>query len=147
MLNQETKKLFDKGIETLTEGNIVAALSYFEKALKIEENPVISSFFAFCIAKERGQVQKAIVLCTDAIKEDPENSFHYLNLGKILLLKKEKEEAVNIFRQGLQYEENQQIEDELNKLGTRKSLIIPFLKRSNLINKYLGLILSRLKLR
>ena len=147
MLNQETKKHFDKGIKTLNKGNILAALSFFEKALKIEENPVISSFFAFCIAKERGQVQKAISLCKDAIKEDPEKSFHYLNLGKIYLLEKEKEEAVNIFRQGLQYEENQQIVDELNKLGTRKSLILPFLKRSNFINKYLGLILNRFKVR
>ena len=50
MLNQETKKLFDKGIKTLNEGNIVAALSHFEKALQIEKTPIISSFFAFCIA-------------------------------------------------------------------------------------------------
>jgi len=147
MLKQETKELFDKGVKTLNEGNILAALSHFEKALIIEKNPVISSFLAFCIAKERGQVQKAISLCKNAINEDPENSFHYLNLGKIYLLEKEKEEAVNIFRQGLHHEENQQIVAELNKLGTRKSLIIPFLKRSNFINKYLGIILSRLKLR
>ena len=147
MVNPETKKLFEKGIKTLTEGNILSALSYFEKASKIEDNPLISSYLAFCTAKERGQVQKAISLCNDAIKDDPENSFHYLNLGKIYLLEKEKEEAVNIFRQGLQYEKNQQIADELNKIGTRKPLIIPFLKRSNVINKYLGIILSRLKLR
>jgi len=62
-------------------------------------------------------------------------------------LKRKNEEAVNIFRQGLHYEENQHIADELNKIGTRKPLIIPFLKRSNVINKYLGIILSRLKLR
>ena len=147
MVNPETKKLFDKGIKTLTEGNILSALSCFEKASKIEDNPLISSYLAFCTAKERGQVQKAISLCNDAIKDDPENSFHYLNLGKIYLLEKEKEEAVNIFRQGLHYEENQHIADELNKIGTRKPLIIPFLKRSNVINKYLGIILSRLKLR
>jgi len=90
MVNPETKKLFDKGIKTLTEGNILSALSCFEKASKIEENPLISSYLAFCIAKERGQVQKAISLCNDAIKEDPENSFHYLNLGKIYILEKEK---------------------------------------------------------
>jgi tetratricopeptide (TPR) repeat protein len=148
MVNSETKKLFDKGIKTLTEGNILSALSCFEKALKIEENPLISSYLAFCIAKERGQVQKAISLCNDAIKEDPENSFHYLNLGKIYLLEKKNEEAVNIFRQGLHhYEQNHQILDELNKIVTRKPLIIPFLKRSNVINKYLGIIFSRLKLR
>jgi tetratricopeptide (TPR) repeat protein len=146
MLNPEAKKLFDKGIKTLTEGNNLSALSCFEKASKIEDDPLISSFFAFCIAKERGHFQKAISLCTDAIKADPEKSSHYLNLGKIYLLEKKKEEAINIFRQGLHYEENQQILDELNKIGTRKPLIIPFLKRSNVINKYLGMLLSRIKL-
>ena len=147
MLNQEVKNLFDQGVKTLNEGNILAALSHFEKASIIEKNPMINSFLAFCIARERGQVQKAISLCKDAINEDTGNSFHYLNLGKIYLLEKKKEEAVNIFRQGLHHEENQQIVDELNKLGTRKTLIIPFLKRSNFINKYLGIISSRLKLR
>jgi len=147
MLNPETKKLFDKGIEALTKGNIIYALSCFEKAIKIEENPLISSFLAFCIAKERGQVQKAISLCEDAIKKEPDNSFHYLNLGKIYLLEKKKAEAINIFRQGLHYEENQQIVDELDKLGTRKPPVIPFLKRNNFVNKYLGIILRRLKLR
>ena len=108
---------------------------------------MISSFFAFCIAKERGEIKKAISLCTDAIKEEPENSFHYLNLGKVYLIRKDKKEAVNAFRQGLQHEENQQIVDELDRLGTRKPPPIPFLKRSNIINKYLGMILSRIKLR
>ena len=131
----------------MSEGKILAALSCFEKAFTIEEDPLISSFFAFCIAKERGEVQKAISLCNAAIKKEPANSFHYLNLGKIYLLKKNNKEAINIFRQGLNYEENQQIVDELNKVGIRKPPIIPFLKRSNIINKYLGMILSRLKLR
>ena len=147
MANPESKKLFDKGIDALSEGKILAALSCFEKAFAIEEDPLIGSFFAFCIAKERGEVQKAISLCNAAIKKEPGNSFHYLNLGKIYLLEKNNKEAINIFRQGLSYEENQQIADELNKLGTRKPPIIPFLKRSNIINKYLGMILSRLKLR
>jgi len=147
MVNPEAKQLFDKGIQALAEGTILSALSCFEKALAIEEDPFISSFFAFCIAKERGEIRKAISLCNAAIEKEPENSFHYLNLGKIYLIKKDNKEAINIFRQGLNYEENQQIVDELNKLGTRKPPVIPFLKRNNIINKYLGMILSRLKLR
>jgi tetratricopeptide (TPR) repeat protein len=147
MVNPEAKQLFDKGMQTLAEGNIIAALSCFEKALATEDDPLISSFFAFCIAKERGEVQKAISLCTAAIKKEPEISFHYLNLGKIYLLRKDKKEAIHTFRQGLHYENNQQIIDELNRLGTRNPPLIPFLKRGNIINKYLGMILSRLKLR
>ena len=147
MVNPAAKQLFNKGMQELTEGKTLAALSCFEKALAIEDDPLISSFFAFCIAKERGEIQKAIAFCNAAMKKEPENSFHYLNLGKIYLVKKDIKEAINIFRQGLHYEENQQIVHALNKLGTRKPPVIPFLKRRNIINKYLGMILSRLKLR
>jgi tetratricopeptide (TPR) repeat protein len=147
MVNPEAKQFFDQGLHELNEGKILAALSFFEKALSREEDPLISSFFAFCMARERGEIKKAISLCTAAIKREPENSFHYLNLGKIYLLKKDNREAINIFRQGLNYEENRQIVHELNKLGTRKPPIIPFLKRRNILNKYLGLMLGRLKLR
>jgi tetratricopeptide (TPR) repeat protein len=147
MTNPESKRLFDKGMDSLSAGNILAALSCFENALALEEDPLIGSFLAFCIAKERGEFQKAISICNAAISKEPGNSLHYLNLGRIYLLRKDNREAIDIFRRGLNYEENRQIADELNALGTRKPPVIPFLKRNNIINKYLGLILSRLKLR
>jgi len=136
-----------KGVEALDQNNTLSALFYFEKALDIEESPIISSYFAFCIAKERGQLSKAISLCEEAIKKDPESSIHYLNLGRIYLLSNKREDAIKIFREGLNYEANQKIVDELNKLGTRKFPVISFLKRSSLINKYLGIIFNKLRLR
>ncbi len=147
MVNPEARELFDKGKEALDEGNILSALTYFEKASKIEDNPSINSFLAFCVAKERGHFQKAISLCAGAIEADPKNSFHYLNLGKIYLLEKKKKEAIDIFREGLRHEENREIIDELCSLGTRKPSVIPFLNRNNVVNRYLGIILSRLRLR
>ena len=147
MVNPEAKQLFDKGNRYLNEGNVIAALSCFEKALSLEEDPLISSCFAFCIAKERGEVKKAIAFCNEAIAKEPENSLHYLNLGRIYLLNKEKNKAIDIFRKGLHYQNDQLIVDELQRLGTRKPPIVRFLKRTNFINKYLGMILSRLKLR
>ncbi|WP_442891754.1 tetratricopeptide repeat protein [Dissulfurispira sp.] len=98
-------------------------------------------------SKGRGQIRKAISLCEDAIKGEPENPIHYLNLGKIYLHAGDKETAIHAFRAGLKYKINQQIIDELNKLQTRKPPVIPFLERNNPINKYLGIILSRLGLR
>lgn len=147
MSDPESKNLFDKGIRQLTEGNTLSALSYFERASQLKETPLIFSCLAFCIAKERGQVKKAIAMCQDAISTEPENSSHYLNLGKIYLIEKKKEEAVNVFRKGLHYEENEQIVDELNKLGTRRPPVLPFLERSNFLNKCLGILLSRLGIR
>jgi len=143
----EVERLFTKGLEALANGSILSALVFFEKAIKIENNPAIWSYLAFCIAKERGQFSKAISLCEEAIKKEPNNSAHYLNLGRIYLFTYKKAEAINIFREGLNYEANQQIVDELNKLIIRKPPVIPFLKRKNPLNKYLGIILKLLRLR
>jgi tetratricopeptide (TPR) repeat protein len=138
---REIEGLFREGLEALAQGNTLSALSSFEKAISIENTPVISSHYAFCIARARGQVHKAIALCEDAIKKEPDNSQHYLNLGRIYLVDHNKEHAMRIFREGLNCESNQQIIDELNKLGPRKRPVIPFLKRSNPVNKHLGIIL------
>jgi hypothetical protein len=83
----------------------------------------------------------------EAIKKEPQNSLLYLNLGRIYRLSKRKGDAVKIFREGLKFEVNQQIIDELTKIGIRKRPVIPFLKRSNPLNKYLGVILHKLRLR
>lgn len=145
MSGKEIDGLFKKGLESLAQGNTLSALSCFEKAINIDNSPIISSHYAFCIAKARGQVSKAISLCEEAIKKEPQNSLHYLNLGRIYLITNNKEDAIKTFREGLNYEPNQQIVDELNRFGPRKPPVIPYLKRSNPINKHLGIILRRKK--
>ncbi|HAM53507.1 MAG TPA: hypothetical protein DCP92_23480 [Nitrospiraceae bacterium] len=147
MAENDAERLFRKGLDALAEGSTLAALAAFEKAVQLEDNPLYSTYFAFCVAKERGQFQLAETLCEKAIAREPKNSVHYFNLGKIYLLARKKGDAIRIFRDGLRCEENKEISEELNKLGTRKTPIIPFLKRNNPVNKYLGIILGRMGLR
>lgn len=143
----EAEKLFQRGIKSVHAGDTLAALAFLEKAFRMDDSPAVSSYLAYCIAKERGQVAKAIALCEDAVKKDPSNAVHYLNLGRIYLIDRKKTAAVDAFREGLKHEMNPHIIDELHRLGLRKPPVIPFLKRSNPVNKYLGLFLSRLRLR
>ena len=58
-----------------------------------------------------------------------------------------KLDAIKILREGLKHEKNQQIIDELDSLGTRKPPVLFFLRRSNPLNKYLGILLRKLGLR
>jgi tetratricopeptide (TPR) repeat protein len=145
--HSEMERLLERGSEAISQGEIISALSYFERALHIEESPVASSCFAFCIARERGQLSQAISLCTQAMRQEPQNPVHYLNLGRIYLLTGMKLDAIKILREGLRHEKNQQIIDELDSLGTRKPPILFFLKRSNPLNKYIGILLKKLGLR
>ena len=143
----EAEEFFTRGLNELAVGHGLSALVYFEKAVQIKEVPVYVSYLALCIAKERGQIRKAISLCEEAIKREPENPIHYLNLGKIYLHAGDREAAIRAFRAGLKHEMNREIINELIKLQTRKPPVIPFLSRNNPINKYLGIILTRLGLR
>ena len=139
MQSTDGEGLLKRGLEAIAQGDTLSALSYFEKAINIERSPDVCSYYALCIAKERGQVSYAVSLCKEAIQKEPGNSLHYLNLGKIYLIENNKEEAIKTFRAGLDYETNPLIIDELNKLGPRKPPILPFLERSNPINRYLGI--------
>lgn len=143
----EPDKLFARGLSALNNGNCLSALAYFEKALQLENNPTFCSYFAFCLAKERGQYNNAVSLCKQAIETEPNNSIHYLNLGRIYTLLGNKPEAMLVFRQGLGHGNNPQITAELDRLGARKPPVLPFLKRNNPLNKYLGIFLKRVGLR
>jgi tetratricopeptide (TPR) repeat protein len=147
MQTPETEAIFASGVKMLAQGDTLAALSLFEKAVQMEDRPIYSSYYAFCIAKERGQFQLAVTLCQKAMAKEPLEPAHYLNLGKIFLIAGKKDDAIRTFREGLHQEHHQQIIDELNAIGTRKPPLFPFLKRSNPLNKYLGVILKRLGIR
>jgi tetratricopeptide (TPR) repeat protein len=99
------------------------------------------------MATERGQIYEALKLCNDALSQEPDNPVHYLNLGRIYLHAGKKEEALLSMRKGLSFGENQTLRSLLEKIGTRGKPVFPFLNRNSFLNKYIGLLLHRLKLR
>jgi len=147
MTEAETEIFFTKGVQSLARGEWPTALASFENAARLKSTPLHNSFLALCMARERGQFKKAIALSTEALEAEPDNSVLYLNLGKIYLLQKERDEAIRIFRQGLGREVNEQIIAELDRLGSRKPPPLSLLHRDNPLNKYLGIILTKLGLR
>ena len=87
----EAEELFEKGVEASDTGNWISALALFEKAVQLQDKPVFHSCLAACIAKERGQYNKAVQLCNEALEKEPENPLHYLNLGRISLFQGRKD--------------------------------------------------------
>ena len=147
MTESENVTSIDKGREALSKGDTLSALSWFEKAADTEDNLSASSYLAFCMAKERGLLTKGISWCEESLRKEPENAVHYLNLGRIYLLMKKREEAIRNLREGRKHGSNEEIADELHRLGIRSSPVLLFLKRSNPLNKYLGILLKMLRLR
>lgn len=144
---QEASREFDRASDCLAADNPVAAMGHLEKALKGNDNPEWYSYLGYCIARERGQYRKGMELCCRSIEADGTNPLHYLNLAKIHLLSNNKEEAIAVLREGLSKGGNEEVETMLKEVGARKPPVLSFLDRDNPINKYLGLLLSRVGLR
>jgi tetratricopeptide (TPR) repeat protein len=141
-------KHFQKALSLIKEDNTLDALFFLDKIIDHTEEPEVLSSFGLCIALERGKVKDAIDLCIKAIDRDSENVFHHLNLGKVYLKDGKKAVGIDIFRKGLRLnaynDASREINLILNKLGTRRKPSLPFLKRSHFINKYIGIVLSKL---
>lgn len=141
------QKEFERAQQELDHNNVLAALACLERGLSIRNDPFWHSRLGFCVAKQRGHLTRAFELCRNAIEHDPDNSLHYLYLGKVYLIAGKKYEALQAFRQGMMLGESQEIERILDTIGARKPPVISFLSRDNLLNKYLGIILGRLGIR
>jgi tetratricopeptide (TPR) repeat protein len=143
----EAEDLVAKGLAALDHDHTHLALVCFERAREIEMSPLVSSSLGFCLAAARGELDRGIELCREAIGEEPDNALHHRNLGRVLLLAGRKDEALLAFRQGLRLGRDEGIIRELDRLGTRKPPVIRALGRNHPLNKWLGIILSRLGFR
>lgn len=141
------EKEFLRARRELDEGNVLAALACLERALKISDDPRWHSCFGFCIAKERGHITRGLELCRTALEREPQNSEHYLYLGKVHLLAGNKVDALTILRQGMHIDGSPEIALLLSSIGNRKQPVIASLPRDNPVNKWLGFILNRLGVR
>jgi tetratricopeptide (TPR) repeat protein len=149
MLMQDDKsyiELIEKGITFLNDNNRLAALACFDRAFARGDSPILLSYLSYCIATERGQIAEALKLCNKALAQEPDNPIHYLNFGRIHLHAGNKGEALSALRKGLSLGDDETIKSLLEKHGTRRKPVLPFLRRSNFLNRYIGLLLQRLKL-
>ena len=147
MVYTDTANFFDKGVEALRHDHLFLARVCFEQAALGGKSPAISSYLALCRAKTRGEFGEAIALVEEAMALEPRNPVHYLNLGRIHLLAGDRPQALDTFRRGARYDRSGEIGRELESMGVRKRPVIPFLARSNPLNRYLGLFLTRLGVR
>ncbi|ORJ62151.1 tetratricopeptide repeat protein [Geothermobacter hydrogeniphilus] len=147
MSRERFNVLVERGKQAIAEGDTLLALVLFEDAARLSATPLVKSHLAYCLAREKKQYQKAIAMCLAAQQSDPGKSLHYLNLGKVYLEAGQKGRAIRAFRQGLKMERNQEIIDQLKRLGQRKPPPVAALPREHFLNRKLGVLLSRVGMR
>jgi tetratricopeptide (TPR) repeat protein len=157
---EQSKKLpiksdyFAEVQQLLRRGNGKQALETLREGIaKFPSDPFLLSYYGCLIAIVENNPREGIKICEEAIQKlDASMPFgteffypaFYLNLGRAYLKGNRKVEAIRAFQKGLKSDpENSDILWELKKLGTRKTPAVPFLNRSNPINKYIGMLLSK----
>jgi tetratricopeptide (TPR) repeat protein len=125
--------------------------------VKYAEDPFLLSYFGYLTALLEGRYRNGIESCKRAIVlfekkslsslEDVEvrlNAVLYLNLGRAYLAGGKKKDAIDTLQKGLRFDkQNKDLVGELETLGIRKYVPVPFLDRSNLINAFLGRMLRK----
>ncbi|UCF87657.1 MAG: hypothetical protein JSV71_02830 [Nitrospiraceae bacterium] len=148
-MSGEARDYYLKGVKAIEGGRTLEALALVEKALKTEpESPRYQSLFGLCIAKERGQITDALEICEGALRAEPDIIEHYLYLGKVYRSAGLSIKAIDVIRKGLKIDSKHPgLIAEIETFGLRKNPVISYLSRQSVLNKYLGIIFSRLGLR
>lgn len=145
---EEKKKLLDQGYQLLKGGYPKLAIEPFEKILEDGERmPLCLSLLGLAIMRSGGDKKRAIELCKEAVRMDIAEPQYYINLAEACQRAGIKSWAVKAIQMGLNKADKNShlLQKEMKKFGLRKRPPIPFLSRSNPINKFIGIILSRLK--
>lgn len=140
----------------LKKNNQREALKLLTDALdRYPTNPFIWSYQGYLEAAVNKKYSKGVNTCRHAFKILREHvpfgeefffPILYLNLGKAYLAADKRKKAYESFKKGLEIDVgNNKLLDELKKLGIRKQPPLPFLKRSNPLNKYLGRFSQKMK--
>ena len=144
---------FEEVQHLLRRGNGKSALNTLRHAIEnFPSDPFLLSYYGCLVAIVENNPKEGIKICEDAVKMlDTSMPFgaeifypvFYLNLGRAHLKGSKKDAALRVFQEGLRYDPgNHDILWEMKKMGMRKKPLLPFLSRSNPINKYIGMLLN-----
>lgn len=97
------------------------------------------SHYGLCVAVVEKQTRKGVELCQAAISAQFYQTVHYANLVKLYLERDDRRNAVKTLQLGLRRMPGDARLHELRRtMGYRRSPVIPFLGRDNIINVILG---------
>lgn len=120
-------------------------------AVDYPDNAIILSYYGYLQSLVDGKHQSAVASCRKALAlfhpaDSKSARILYpilcLNLGRTCISAGKKKEAFDAFNKGLDYDKgHSELKKEIRLLGMRRRPPVPFLSRSNPVNKYLGKLL------
>jgi Flp pilus assembly protein TadD len=131
---------FKEGMALLRNNYARKALPHFTRALELDKaNPFYISYLGVAMAAGERNWDAGEELCLQAVKMRRTQPELYLNLADVYRLAGKRQEAIETLTQGLQMtKRDPRIAEALNRYGSRRSPVLPFLDRNNVLNRRLG---------
>jgi len=140
----ELTEVAERGIGLCRRGDWDSGLTLLGKVAEDEPLPVLSgafySFLGYGIARFDKRYREGLSLCEYAVKVDVCEPENYVNLARVLLLRGKRRRALGVLNRGLALApESASLIALRMELGVRRGPVIPFLARSNPLNRLCGL--------
>lgn len=131
---------FKECLKHLRNGHPDEALVYVQRALRsAPKNPFYLSYAGLLAALAEQRFGDAEWFCLEALELRRNHPQLYLNLAQVHQTAGRPREAIEVLERGLvQTSRDHRIRCALQKLGKRRKPVLPFLQRSNPMNRILG---------
>jgi Flp pilus assembly protein TadD len=137
---------FKQGMRKLRDGDSDNALVHFRIAAELEKhNPYYMSFLGVSLARAEREWTPALQLCQMALSIKRNEPQLYLNLAEVYKSAGRREEALTILdRAAVSLGRDARVLRARKRLGRRRSPVLTFLNRQNILNRQLGILRHRL---
>jgi tetratricopeptide (TPR) repeat protein len=131
---------FKEGVALLKNGYPHKALLRLRRAFEYEkQNPFYQSFLGLSIARAERKWDQAAELCEIAVQLRRNELQFHLNLAEVYALAARRTKAIDTLDAALElFGEEIRLRRARCRIEKRRSPVLPFLKRDNLLNRKLG---------
>jgi len=145
----ESQTQFNLALGKISRSNYRGALGHLVEALRIAPgHPAYLSHFGLCLAHAHEDYERAAQACTQAVNASPKDPMPLVQLARVCRMKGDNLAAhAALLRAHKLNKRNPATAAELARMGIRRPPFIPFLSRSNIFNRYLGMLRAILERR
>ncbi|MFZ0582625.1 MAG: tetratricopeptide repeat protein [Candidatus Acidiferrales bacterium] len=131
---------FKEGIELLKGGYHKNALPHLRRSVEMESsNPYYLSFLGVAISRSEKKWSEAVKLCETALQLKRKEMQMYLNLAEVYAAAGRRDSAIFTLDRAMEnFGPNARLVKARSRVEKRRPPILPFLQRTNLLNRELG---------
>jgi tetratricopeptide (TPR) repeat protein len=154
MFLKQSEDRYCRGRQLLAGGKIREATAAFREAIDLESRGLSGSesnaaryhsYYGLCLCLARLDIRQALHQCRLVVRLDRYRPDCWCNLGRVALARKRHGEAYRAFDEGLKIQpDHRGLREGIERLGRRRSPVLPMVARSNPVNILLGLLRNRL---